>query len=554
MRFKKSLNIITIALLTTSFANSKKIDYENVYKSYCQVCHGRVHQGDIGADLRPHILKMKDPYRLSSSMINGVAKVMPSFISRFSKTEAIGMVDWLMSWEDKSNLTLKLEDINRYWRPLADKLSLSNKYKTPADVKSLDYISLIIEKDVSLVTFIDTMTNKVLSRHRAGYAIHATLHNKKYPRYAYSISQSGRLTMFDLMASGEPAIAYARVGEKTTTISISNDGQYIIAGNTYPAGVVILNALTLKPIKVIDTKHIPVTKVSATPYASYFIMVLKKAGLVKLIDYSKSDFPIITDIKIDGKLNGGFLNQDKGENLGRYYLVARHKKGNSGISIIDLESKKVIKNIKFGKEPSGNGISWHNNKLKTELYATVDKSIGEVTIFDSSWKIVKKIKTSDGGAFINSDIKSPYLWVDCSNGKKDTYNEIHLIDKESLKTVKIIKIGKTEGKLIDIKSKKIIQKWNAIQHLTNEEIPIKSKISKERITPYSLKLGREAKYPVEPKLLYTEPINNGKSFMISEFTTGRVGIYNAKSGEFIKYINNLATPTYIYSISKNRTH
>ena len=185
MGFKQILNIITVAsfVTTTSFATPKKIDYESVYKNFCQVCHGRVHQGDIGADLRPNILKMKDPYRLSSSMINGVAKVMPSFISRFSKAEAIGMVDWLMSWEDKSHLKLKLKDISRYWRPLADKQLFYNKYKKPADVKSIDDISFIIERDVSLVTFIDSTTNKILSRHRAGYAVHATLHNKKYPRY-----------------------------------------------------------------------------------------------------------------------------------------------------------------------------------------------------------------------------------------------------------------------------------------------------------------------------------------------------------------------------------
>ncbi len=543
MRFKQILNIIAVTSIITSFGNSKKIDYESVYKNYCQVCHGRVHQGDIGADLRPHILKMKDPYRLSSSMINGVAKVMPSFISRFSKAEAIGMVDWLMSWEDKSHLTLKLKDISRYWRPLSDRSAFANRYKTPADVKSIDDIIFIIEKDVSLVTFMDSSTDKILSRHRAGYAIDATVHNKKYPRYAYSLSKSGRLTMFDLMASGQPAVAYARVGEHSTTISISNNGKYIVAGDIYPAGAVILDALNLKPMKVINTKNTPVISISSTPYGTYFILTLK-SNIIKIIDYSKSDFPVIAEIKIDAKLGDGFLNQNSKKDIGRFYIVTRVKKGSGGVSIIDLKSKKVIKDMNFGKETLEKGVSWQNNSLKKELYATVDKSIGEVTIWDSNWEIVKKVEIKGGGNYINTDLNSPYLWVNSGD------NKIYLIDKESLGKKKIIKIGKTKGQLIDIKTKKVLQEWSVTQYLSNEQIPIKSKISKERIVPYYTKLGREAKYPVEPKILSIVPTNHNK-IMVSEFTTGRVGVYNSKNGEFIKYINNLATPTNIYSITHN---
>ena len=548
-------------VLSMAFSQEGKIDYAKTYVERCQVCHGSIHQGDIGVDLRPHILKMKDPYRLSSSLIDGVADVMPSYMSKFSKTEAINMVDWLMSWEDKTKLVLKLSDVKRYWRELSDRKKLLYKYKKPVDVKSLDDITFLTERDASLVTFIDSTTGKVLSRHRAGYAVHVTIQNKKYPRYAYSISRSGRLTMFDLMAPGQPAIAYARVGEESRGLALSNDGKYLIAGNYYPAGAVILDALTLKPLKIFDTSSVTglddkkvasrVTALSSTPYGSYFAMVLANAGTVQIIDYSKKDFPVVAKIeKIGVNLHDAFLNQDKGEDFGRYYMVAEQNKGGS-IAVIDFKEKRLVKKIQMGKESvphTGKGVSWYSTGLKKQLHATSDMGIGQISIWDSSWSLVKQIKTSDAGLFVATSKDTPYLWVDCVDGKESSYNEIHLINKETLETERIIKVGKKVGQLLDAKTKKVLQEWDATQHLPSEDKVFKSKVSKERLVPYNPKLGREAKYPVQPRLLHAEPANHGKWYMVSEWTTGRVGIYESKTGKFVKYINNLVSPTYTFSV------
>jgi nitrite reductase (NO-forming)/hydroxylamine reductase len=76
-----------------------------------------------------------------------------------------------------------------------------------------------------------------------------------------------------------------------------------------------------------------------------------------------------------------------------------------------------------------------------------------------------------------------------------------------------------------------------------------SKLSNETILPYPAgKLGAKIKNPVQPRLLHAEPANHGKWTFISEWTTGRIGIYDAKTGEFIKYIYNLTTPTFTYSV------
>jgi nitrite reductase (NO-forming)/hydroxylamine reductase len=105
--------------------------------------------------------------------------------------------------------------------------------------------------------------------------------------------------------------------------------------------------------------------------------------------------------------------------------------------------------------------------------------------------------------------------------------------------------------LIDAKTKKVLQTWDATQH---EPVPVNEKVfGKEKIMPMPAKLGAAVKDPVQPRLLHAEPANHGEWTMISEWTTGRIGIYESKTGKFVKYINNLTTPTFTYSV-EHRQH
>jgi len=128
---------------------------------------------------------------------------------------------------------------------------------------------------------------------------------------------------------------------------------------------------------------------------------------------------------------------------------------------------------------------------------------------------------------------------------------IHLINKDTLETDRIIKVGKTKGQLIDAKTKKVLQEWDATQH---EKVAVNEQaFGQEKIMPMPAKLGAVVKNPVQPRLLHAEPANHGKWTMISEWTTGRIGIYESKTGKFVKYIENLTTPTFTYSV-EHRQH
>ena len=570
-----SIAAATCVAATVATAGTSTMDFAAKYEKECQGCHGPIHQGGVGSDLRPEALKKQTREMLVEKIMNGVENTaMPAWNSSFSADDAAGMVDWLMDWKNTVELTLNLDEVKKTWAILADREALAKKYPIAKDGK-LDYkggevtnvkdITFATERDASLVDFIDSTTGDVLSRHKAGFAVHVTVTNKANPRYAYSISRSGKLTMFDIGAPGQPALASVQVGQESRGLAVSPDGKYVIAGNYNPGGAVLCDANTLEPLKAYDTSRVidpdgeigpsRVASLADTPYGPYFAMALKDGGHTYIIDYSKPNFPIVGDIPNIGKiLHDAFLNEDEGEDFGRYFMIA--SQGSDVVGIVDFKEKTLAAKVHTGdksKPHPGQGSSWFSKGQGKQLHATVSMNIGSVVIWDSNWKVVKKVETAGGGLFIGTSHHTPYLWADCVLGKPEKYNEVHLVNKDTLETDKIIKVGKTKGQLIDAKTKKVLQEWDATQHAKVAVNEVDSKISKEKLMPMPAKIGDAVKEPVQPRLLHAEPANHGEWTMISEWTTGRIGIYNSKTGEFIKYIENLTTPTFTYSV-EHRQH
>ena len=542
----------------TLYAGTSKMDFAKVYEKECQGCHGPIHQGGVGSDLRPKALKKKESYMLVETILNGrEGTAMPSWKHLFSKDDAAGMVNWLMNWKNTVELKLSLDDIKKSWKQLADRTALYKKYPHPTDVKDVRDITFATERDASLVDFIDSTSGKVLSRHKAGFAVHVTVTNKRMPRYAYSISRSGRLTMFDLNAPGQPAIASVQVGQESRGLAVSPDGKYVMAGNYNPGGAVLCDAKTLEPLKVYPTASVidpdgnigpsRVAFIADTPYAPYFIFALKDGGHVYIVDYSKPDFPIVGDIPNVGKiLHDAFENE--GKQIGRFVYVA--SQGSDLMGVIDLKTRSLAAKIYTGpgtKPHPGQGSSWYNERYG-QLNATNSMNVGDVVIWDMNNEVVANVPTAGGGLFVGTSKDTPYIWSDCVLGGPANYNKVYLINKQTLKTDRIIEVGKYKGHLIDAHTGKVLQTWDATQYARVTPKAVKSKISDEELVPYTAKRGKKVAKPVQPRLLHAEPANHGKWTMISEWTTGRIGIYDAKTGEFIKYIYNLTTPTFTYSV------
>ena len=532
MRLNK-LVLSTVAAATLMSTAAVAFDADAVFERECQGCHGPKHQGGVGSDIRPAVLKPKNSQMLSETILNGrPGTAMPPFKGTLSKNEAAKMVDYLQHFKGKKEMVLTLENVKKGWRTFNSASKLRKKYPNPVDVKKVTDICFVTERDASKVTFLDGTKGTKISTHPAGFAVHVTVTNKRMPRYAYSISRDGLLTMFDLASKGQQKVAECRVGQESRGLAVSPDGKYVMAGNYTPGGAILLDAMTLEPLKVYPTSSVinmdgniegsRVASIADTPYGPYFAFALKDAGHVYIVDYSKEGFPVVGDIPNIGKiLHDAFLNE--GKEIGRYYMIA--SQGSDVIGIVDFKTKSLAAKVYTGskaKPHPGQGSSWYNEEYG-QLHATVNMNVGQVTIWDNNWDVVRHIPTGGGALFVGTSEHTPWIWADNVLGGPANWNKVHLVNKQHLEVDRIIEVGKTKGRLIDAKTHKTIATW---------KVPTSK---------------------VVPRILHAEPANHGQWTMISEWNTGRIGIYEAKTGKFVKYIKGLTTPTFTYSIEHRQT-
>jgi nitrite reductase (NO-forming)/hydroxylamine reductase len=522
------------------FAGTSNMNVAKVFEQECQGCHGPNHEGGVGADLRPNKIAKKNSRMLAETILNGRAgTAMPQFMGKFSKADADKMVDYLQHFKGKKIQVLTLENVKQGWKKLNDRMKFLKKYPRPADVKKNTDICFVTERDASRVDFIDGTTGKVLSKHPAGFAVHVTVTNKRQPRYAYSISRSGLVTMFDLNTPGQQKIAQVQVGSESRGLAVSPDGKYLMAGNYVPGGAVLMDAMTLEPLKVYPTSSVidpdgnigssRVAGIFDTPYGPYIAFALKDAGHVYIVDYSKPNFPIVGDIPNIGKiLHDGLLNE--GDEFGRYLFIA--SQGSDLMGVVDFKTKSLVAKVYTGpgsKPHPGQGSSWYNEKYG-QLFATNSMNVGNVVIWDKNWNVVKNVRTAGGGLFVGTSEHTPFIWSDNVLGGPANWNKVHLINKQTLEVDRVIEVGTKKGTVTDPVTHKVLYSWR---------VPtIKDKKTGKAVTP---------------RILHAEPANHGHWTMISEWNCGRIGIYEAKTGKFVKYIKGLTTPTFTYSIEHRQT-
>jgi nitrite reductase (NO-forming)/hydroxylamine reductase len=345
--------------------------------------------------------------------------------------------------------------------------------------------------------------------------------------------------MFDLNTPGQQKIAEVQVGSESRGLAVSPDGKFLMAGNYVPGGAILLDAMTLEPLKVYPTSSVikpngdidssRVAGIFDTPYGPYFAFALKDGGHVYIVDYSKPNYPIVGDIpNIGDILHDGFLNE--GKEIGRYLFIA--SQGSDVVGVVDFKTKSLVTKIYTGpasKPHPGQGSSWFNEKLGQQLGATVNMNLGQVTIWDDHFDVIRQIPTGGGGLFVGTSEHTPFIWADNVLGASDVWNQVHLINKQTLEVDRIITVGTKEGTVTDPVTHKTLYKW---------EVPT---------------VKDDKGNALVPRILHAEPSNHGYWTMISEWNTGRIGVYEAKTGNFVKYITGLTTPTFTYSIEHRQT-
>lgn len=413
-----------------------------LYWDKCSGCHGVERQGGTGPALVPQRLADIDPGLLKGVINDGrPGTAMPPWEGTLTGEQVDELIGYILSPVEESALTWGIDDMcgNCVEVTPTDQLPA-----TPTWGGKVEDLMVVIEREVGRLLFVDSASHTVVGSIDAGYAIHAPTFTPKAvsDRWLFAISRNGWLIKVDLYSLR--VVGKIRVGLDSRGTAISTDGKYVMVGNYIPNTAVILDAETLKPLKIIETFGIDpsgqmvksrVAAVLSTPIGPYFEFALKEAGQVWIVDYSREDFPVVKQIADVGNiLHDGFLTPD-----GRYFQVASQADGT--IVVIDLKELAIVKTIPAGTQPHpGPGAVFESQGRI--LAATPAIGQGLVTIWDTAtWEVVKTIPTPGPGMFIRSHPDSRYVWVDCS-ASGDVWDNIVVFDRQTLNVVETLQPGK----------------------------------------------------------------------------------------------------------------
>lgn len=424
------ISITAALLLAANLSYAKPVNIEGLYQQNCASCHGAKRLGGMGPALLPENLKRLRQKKAIKVIANGrAATQMPAFGNRLSEKEIQSLVKYVYTplakipkWE--------MDDINKSHITHFKSSSLSDKPIFKADMLNL---FIVVELGDHSATLLDGDKFEPIQRFKTRFALHGGPKYSPDGRYVYFASRDGWISKYDIY--NLKTVKEVRAGINTRNVAVSGDGKTVLVGNYLPHNLVVLDAETLKPIKVIpvEDKKGKTSRVSAvytaTPRNS-FIAALKDIPQVWEIPYNSKKAFSIRRIELDDYLDDFQFDQSY------THLMGSGRNAKNG-QVIDLNlGRKVAKLELTGLPHLGSGITW--NYKGRPVMATPNIKKSEISIVDmKTWKTIKKIKTLGPGFFMRSHENSPYAWADVFFGPNK--EAVHVINKETLEIVKTLR-------------------------------------------------------------------------------------------------------------------
>lgn len=385
---------------------------DQYYLDSCAGCHGTDRRGATGPALLPERLSEDDTYYASVIADGKPGTVMPPWGTQLNGEDINTLVAFLRSDTGEGPPQWTFEDVVASHEVLIADADLVTEPVHDADV---DDLMLVTEREAQGFAVIDGATHEFLGKVPASYRAHGYTFSPTDSRWAYNMGRDGWVFKVDLW-SLQP-VAKVRIGLDSRSVAISDDGRYLIAANYVPATAVILDAATLEPLKLIptvatnpegelvDSRVATILDVSPDLVGPYFLVALKEAGQVWRIDWSQPDFPITSVTNVGHVLHDGFLSPDNTT----FYLAAQT---DNWMAAIDVATMTVVDKISTGEIPHpGSGATWEHEGIA--YGATTHAGEGLVTIWDLDTNvIVASVETAGAGLFIRAHDDSPYVWAD----------------------------------------------------------------------------------------------------------------------------------------------
>jgi len=436
---------------------------KSLYFQRCAGCHGVLRKGATGKSLEPENTRKLGQKRLERIIAYGTEGGMNNFDDIFSPEE-ISMISTYIQMEPPKPPEMSLALMQERHKVHVDPKDYPSK---PLHNRNWKNFFVVIERDVGKVAIIDGDKHEVVAHIDTGYAVHvikglehSNVHKnvKDAGRFWYTMGRDGKMTKIDLWQKpGKMLVAETQVAYDARDVAVSGDGKYVIGGGYWPPHFVILDAVTMEPLKVVSSRGVNVdgdyveeSRVAAiynTPNAPSWLVAMKELGQMWQVDYTDIDNLRIEQIDSSKFLHDGFFDP-----TGRYFQIAAN--ASNQMVVTDSEERKLEAIIDVDKLPHpGPGANWVDPKCGP-VGGTTHLGVGKVTVWgndpvghkDQAWKICYEVKTDGPGVFIRTHPKSKYVWADqTKHPEPEVQQSIKVFDKESRKVVKTIRLTKKEG-------------------------------------------------------------------------------------------------------------
>ncbi len=443
-----------------------KADFDKAQLQYfqrCAGCHGTLRKGATGKSLEPEHTIKKGQKRLEKIIALGTEGGMNNFDDLFSKKEIANMATFIQM-EPPVPPEMSLEQMRSH----------TKEYVAPKDypTKPLHGLNwknffVVIERDAGTAAIVDGDTKKIVTHIDTGYAVHVikgTEHHKKdhakdVGRFWYTIGRDGKVNKIDLWQKPEKMlVAETKMAYDARDIAVSGDGKYVIAGGYWPAHFVIMDAVTLNPLKVVSTRgyntkgefinEARVAAIYTAPNESAFIVAVKETGKMLQVDYTDLDNLNITAIESAEFLHDGFFDPS-----GRYFQIAAN--ASNKMVVVDTKDGKLEKMIEVDSLPHpGPGANWVDAKCGP-VGGTTHLGVGLVSVWgndpighpDQAWKLCYEVETDGAGVFIRTHETSDYVWADqLKHPEPEIQQSVQVFDKKTREIVKTIRVTTEPGK------------------------------------------------------------------------------------------------------------
>ena len=447
----KKLGVIAALLLVAHLVYASPSNTDKLYQQHCASCHAATRLGGMGPALLPENLKRLRKTKAIKVISNGrAATQMPAFAKKLTKDEIEALAEYVYTPLAKIP-KWGIDEIKKSHLTHFKSKNLSNKPVFKADMLNL---FIVVELGDHHATLLDGDKFEPIQRFKTRFALHGGPKYSPDGRYVYFASRDGWISKYDIY--NLKTVVEIRAGINTRNVAVSGDGKTVLVGNYLPHNLVVLDAETLKPIKVIPVKDKKgkSSRVSAvytaTPRNS-FIAALKDIPEVWEIFYNDKHEPVYNGLVHDYRQGEGI--EDKAPfpirriELDDYlddfqfdqsytHLIGAGRNAKNG-QVIDLNIRRKVADLELTGLPHlGSGITWEYQGRPILATPNIKKS--EISIIDmTTWKTIKKIKTLGPGFFMRSHENSRYAWADVFFGPNN--EAVHVIDKKTLEIVKTLR-------------------------------------------------------------------------------------------------------------------